>query len=70
VRVHGNEGSVTQQVYITTAEGLPFFFVHDRVSDAFIDEEVEARCGKQSDGEAHEWAAYDVEEVETPNKPG
>jgi hypothetical protein len=54
---------MNQRVYVTTAEGLPSFLVHVCVSDAFIDEAVESKCGRQPDGEAHEWAAYDVEEV-------
>lgn len=48
-----------ERVFVTTIEGNPSFLVHRNVRDKFITEEVERRYGKQDDGSAHAWEAYD-----------
>ncbi len=54
-----------QQVYVTTVEGTPTFFVYEIARDKFIDEVIAGKFGKQDDGARHEWEAFPVERVKT-----
>jgi hypothetical protein len=56
-----------QRVYVTSHKvpgGYPYFRVEAKVSDAFIDGEVERRYGRTAAAGAHEWQAFDESEIE------
>lgn len=50
-----------QRVYVTTAQDVPSFLVHEVVRDEFIAELVTERYGTQENGQPHEWEAFDIE---------